>query len=350
MTQDAESAHNSSGPNPGHSFSVYGYEFTLRGGSASAIAGLASDFAYFRADSVSAPFVLDLNEASPNYTALPECDASVYTPRNVVYRMANQRVLDYGGRGLGIVEAGERRFSMTSEDPDLVYEAGYLFLLSQIGEYLDGRQLHRLHALAMSYRGRAILVLLPMGGGKSTLGAALLKIPDVEILSDDSPFIGRDGSALAYPLRLGLLKGREHEVPSEHVRKINRMEFGPKFLVDFSYFAPRVVPSASAGLVLLGRRTLSDKPRLEPASYLTTMRAMVPNIIIGLGLFQGLEFLLERRHRELLGKAGVAFSRATNAHRLVRRSRNFEFHMGRDIAANAAAIVSLAERSFSGSR
>lgn len=289
---------------------------------------------------------LELNETAPAYDGLPVCDASAYTPRNVVYHANGRRLLDYGGRGLGVLDEASQRFSMTSEDPDLVYEAAYLFLLSRIGEHLDARRLHRLHALAMSIHGRSILVLLPMGGGKSTLGAELLKHPGIRILSDDSPLIASDGEAYAYPLRLGLLKGRETEVPPEYVRLIQRMEFGPKYLVDYSYFASRVTGSAKPGLLLLGERTLSATPRLEAASYSAAVRAMVPNLIVGLGLFQGLEFVLGRRRRELLSKVGVGLSRLRNAHALARRSRNFHFHMGRDVGANAEAVVALAEKTF----
>ncbi len=62
------------------------------------------------------------------------------------------------------------------------YEAAYLFLLSRIGEALDQRHLHRIHALALEYFGRAVLAVFPMGGGKSTLGAAMLRFPEIGFL------------------------------------------------------------------------------------------------------------------------------------------------------------------------
>ncbi|MCZ2153117.1 MAG: hypothetical protein LC114_04325 [Bryobacterales bacterium] len=312
--------------------------------------GILSDFAYFRTEEDSTTpadaLVLDLNEAAPNYDGLPVCDASGYTPRNVVYHANGLKILDYGGRGLGVLDENTQRFSMTSEDADLVYEAAYLFLLSRIGEYLDAHRMHRLHALAMSLHGRSILVLLPMGGGKSTLGAALLKHPNVRILSDDSPLIARDAKSYAYPLRLGLLKDREGEIPPEFVRKINRMEFGPKFLVDYSYFASRVADVAAPGLLLLGKRTLASMPRFETATYIAAMRALTPNLIVGLGLYQGLEFVLGRGAGEVLTKTRVAFSRLRNSHTLARRSQRYHFHMGRNVSANAEAVISLAEKTF----
>jgi hypothetical protein len=334
-------------------FSVYGYTFVLTGNCDFARQGLTEDFGFFadKAQTVASqlrPVEVELVEGAPDYDCLPVCDAAVYTPRNVVYRHQGRRIIDFSGRALGIYDAKESRFRIVSEDPHLVYEAAYLFLLSQIGQALDGRGLHRLHALAMSHRGRAILVLLPMGGGKSSLGASLLRQSEMSILSDDSPVIDRAGNALAFPLRLGMLKGHEHEIPEEHRRFVHRMEFGPKYLVNYSYFADRVVDRAKPGLLLLGRRTLAREGRLDPASYTAAMQDMVPNLIVGLGLFQGLEYLLQRSTREIAGKASLGWSRLRNAHTLVRASATFLFHMGRDPDANARMVMDIAEESFRG--
>lgn len=336
-------------------FSVYGYTFLLSGNCHFARAGLAEDFGFFAGEGEKkwrdvGHVELQLIEGVPDYDCLPAVDASFYTPRNVVYQHEGRTIVDFGGRGLGVYDAKQCRFRIVSEDPGLVYEAAYLFLLSQIGQALDGRALHRLHALAMSHNGRAILVLLPMGGGKSTLGTQLLRQGALRILSDDAPFIDRVGNAYAFPLRLGLLKGREHEVPEEHRRLIHRMEFGPKYLVNYSYFAGKVVDRATPGLLLLGRRTLAREARVEEASYTAAMREMVPNMIVGLGLFQGLEYLLQRSASEIAGKAGLGWSRLRNAHALVRRSAVFEFHMGRDLESNARAVMDLAGKVLSGEK
>jgi hypothetical protein len=337
-----------SSPDPIPTYRLHGYRFAISGSAEFAVKGLADDFAYFAGDIDGMDVRLQLDLGAPRYEGVPKVEASVYTPRNVVYRSGGVRYLDFGGRGLGVFDPDKKLFQMTSEDPHLVYEAGYLFLLSQIGQAVDRQGLHRLHALAMSYQGKAILVLLPMGGGKSTLGAALLKRNEVSILSDDSPFIDRHGGSHAFPLRLGLLKGREHEVPEEHRRLIQRMEFGPKYLVNFSYFAHRVVDRAEPGLLLLGRRTMASEGEFRPAGYGECMQALVPNLIIGLGLFQGLEYLLERSGAELVRKAGLVASRARNAHALARNSKRYVFAMGRDVDRNAGMVVELARRHFGG--
>jgi hypothetical protein len=326
-------------------YSVYGYDFLVSGNCHAAKEGLSEDFTFFAGESANgSPVELILNQGKPDYDGLPDIDAAVYTPRNVVYRDGGRRILDFGGRGIGIYDPADRRFTMTSESADLLYEAGYLFLLSQIGQSADRQGMSRVHAAAMSYNGRAILVTLPMGGGKSTLSAALLRHPQMRILSDDSPFLDRNGRVHAFPLRLGLLKGQEHTVPAHQLRLIDRMEFGPKYLVNYSYFSERVEAVAEPGLLLIGRRTLAVRGRLEKAPYRVAMASMIPHSIVGLGLFQGLEYLLGRSAVELVGKAGVALSRARNAHRLVRRSHCFILHMGRDPSQNAELVLHKAEK------
>ena len=270
---------------------------------------------------------------------LPSTDACVYTPRNVVYRSNGKRYIDYHGRALGIQDEATGNLKLYSRDPNLLYEAAYLYLLSSAGEYLDGLGLHRIHALGVSIDSRAVLVLLPMGGGKSTLGLHLLNHPSVQLLSDDSPFIDRAGRVHAYPLRLGLLPGSEKTIPVEHRRIIQRMEFGAKHLVNYSYFQSRVSESAEPGLVLIGARTLSHECRIEEIGTMAGLRACVPNCIVGLGLFQGLEFVLSSSAWELAKKASLGLSRTRNCWQLLRRSRVCRIHLGSDPELNAKTVV-----------
>lgn len=151
-------------------FDVYGYRFSVRSSVAEAIDGIRQDFAFFASQGTTGGVTIDLFGQDPPLDGLPLTDARVYTPRNVVYRAGGTRYIDYHGRGLGIQDQASGNLKLYSRDPQLLYEAAYLYLLSQIGQYLDRTGLHRIHALGVVVRGRAVLVLLPMGGGKSTLG------------------------------------------------------------------------------------------------------------------------------------------------------------------------------------
>ncbi len=270
-------------------FDVYGFRFRIRGSSPWAVDSLAHDFAFFRA-------------------------------------------------------AAGGSFQITARDPCLLYEACYLFLLSHISQYLDRRRMHRVHALGACVNGRAVLALLPMGGGKSTPGAHLLRHRDVRLLSDDSPFVDASARVHAFPLHLGLLPGAEAEVPEQHRRVVRRMEFGPKILVNHEHFASQVCASAEPGIVFIGSRISSRDCRIEPASLTAGVRAAGSNSVVGLGLYHGLEFILQTSAWELAGKLGVGWSRLANCVRLLRRSRICHLRLGRNNEANAAAVVEFSRR------
>jgi hypothetical protein len=330
------------------SFDVYGYRFTVQSPVEEPLRGIGEDFGFFARQGPPDGVLIELFAEEPPLDAVPSSDAIVYTPRNVVYRAGGKRFIDYHGRALGIQDEATAGFRLYSPDNGLLYEATYLYLLSQIGQRLDAARLHRIHALGVVVKGRAVLVLLPMGGGKSTLGLHVLQHAQVGILSDDSPFVDRHGRVLAFPLRLGLLPGSESAIPPDQRRTIQRMEFGPKHLVNYSYFRDRVCPSVEPGLLFVGARTMAPECRIENIGRLAGLRSCVANCVVGVGLFQGLEFILQASLWELVKKAGLGISRAWNCWQLLRRSKVCRIHLGRDADLNARTLVEFAERSFDG--
>ncbi len=327
-------------------FSIHGIRFCISGEDDSASATLASEFNFFRCDNDPKPasLTIELITQKPPYADVPDVVATNYTARNVSFTVTERTWLDYGGRALALWDRGAGRFQVFSEDLDLQYEAGYLFLLSRLGELLDERGIHRLHAMALAYRGRAILAVMPMGGGKSTLAASLLRYPELDFLSDDCPLIASNGDVHAFPLHIGVLPGGEAEIPAEMRRTIRRMEFGPKVLVSHEYFAHRVTPSAKPGIVFLGRRVLNNSCRIEPTSRGERYQSMLADCVVGLGLFQGMEFVLRNSVFEVAGKTGVALSRFRAVNRLFRRSEVFRLVLGQDRTRNAETVLEFVKK------
>lgn len=317
---------------------VYGSEFWLTGNALTAIESLSNDFRFFTCSQTAGPVKVEIITADPPYQDVPPGVATTYTPRNVSFTTDGCTYIDYGGRALAVWDRRRRSFRIYSMDPDIQYEATYLFLLSRIGEDLDNRRMHRIHAMAVSVNGRGVLAILPMGGGKSTLCSALLKFPEFEFLSDDSPFISADGHLHAFPLRLGLLPGSESDIPKAYQRAIRRMEFGPKILIGYEYFADRVRPAAEPGIVFLGARTLSNDCRIEPVGAWEQFKCISVNCVVGLGLYQGLEFVLRHNPLELLSKTRVAWSRMRNARKLFKLSDVYKLTLGRDQQKNADTV------------
>jgi hypothetical protein len=324
---------------PAVHFDVYGYRFSVSGTPAEAVDGICQDFAFFAAPQGTGGATIELFHQEPPRERLPAGDAVVYSPRNVVYRENGRRFIDYHGRALGIEDEPTGNLQLYSRDSNLLYESAYLYLLSHAGSFLDRHGLHRMHALGISVGDRAVLVLLPMGGGKSTLGLHLMRYPETRILSDDSPFIDRQSRVLAYPLRIGLLPGSEDCIPREYLRVVERMEFGSKHLVNYTFFQDRVCASADPGLVLIGARRLTGECSIEPAGKLAGLRASIVNCVLGVGLFQGLEFILQSSVWDLAKHLGIGFSRLRNCIQLLRRSRICRIHLGADPELNARTVL-----------
>ena len=146
----------------------------------------------------------------------------------------------------------------------------------------------------------------------------------------------------------GLLPGSESDIPPEHQRTIKRMEFGPKILVNYEYFADRVKPSAAPGIVFMGKRTMAEDCRIEPAGKWAQFKSMTVNCVVGLGLYQGLEFVLTHSPVELLSKTRIAWSRMRNARALFSKSSVYELTLGRDQALNAATVREFVEEKLGG--
>jgi hypothetical protein len=122
------------------------------------------------------------------------------------------------------------------------------------------------------------------------------------------------------------------------------MEFGPKHVVNFEYFRDRICPSGDPGIVFLGSRTLLPECRIEATGLMAALQPVLANCVIGVGLFQGIEFILESSALELAKKTGLALSRMRNCWHLLRRSRICHLHLGRDQERNAKTVLEFARK------
>jgi hypothetical protein len=320
-------------------FDFYGLTVEVSCAAPELVEEVRRDFAYFQVPTDGAQVQVEMRLSAPPYSELPAIPASFLTPRNICFHNGRLSYIDYFGRGLVVFDRQIRQCIVYGTDRELLREIVYLFLLSTVGQHLDQRRLHRVHALGVSYRGRGILLLLPSGGGKSTMALQLLKHPGVSLLGEDTPLIDHHGRILPFPLRPGVRHGQQTGIPPQFLRTVQRMEFDPKTLIDIEFFRDRIGQAVEPGAILVGERNLGDVSEITPLARRRALRALLKYAVVGLGVYQGMEFLLERGLGEMLGKGGVVASRLYNSLRLLSRAPSYRFVLGRDTTRNFETLL-----------
>ncbi|HXE80337.1 MAG TPA: hypothetical protein VNK41_06280 [Vicinamibacterales bacterium] len=325
---------------------VHGVGVRVRCASADTLARVWADFLYFHTDAAP-PIEMEvlLVPEAPRYADLPPLRATAHTPRNICYSRGQTTYIDYFGRALAIYDRAAKRVQVYSDRPHLLHEIAYLTILSRVSEALERRGLHRVHACAVSVQGTTVLFVLPSGGGKTTLTLAFMKRGGgIRVVSEDSPLVDGRGTLHPFPLRIGILADQPPPFPPEFVTYTERMEFEPKYLVSLRAF-PDALETAPTqpNLLFIGTRTLGTDCRILPVSRMRGLRALVRDMIVGVGLYQGLEFLLRTSPADLLRLAPVLAGRVRAALALLRRVRVYEIELGRDPDVNVNTVLAFLE-------
>ncbi len=260
------------------------------------------------------------------------------TSRYRVYQKNKVRMIDYGDASADY-DYEAKKGSIYCENLTRLHELAYLAILSRSGEALDLAGMHRIHALGFEAGGEAGLLLLPSGGGKSTLALELLRRWEFGILSEDTPLL-RGDRVLAFPLRLGLEPSMDlSDVPEDWIRPFVRKHYGPKKLVDLDFFSHKVREDIPLRWLLIGRR--GAEPRIETASPLEALAALFEHMVVGVGIAQMSEYTLGFSPSTISKLGQIGFKRLASAVSLLRRSSLHRFVLGPDARANAEALKAL---------
>lgn len=281
-----------------------------------------------------------LSVAPPPLHRIPEgLKPFVRTKDAVMYRRGSVRYHDSGGQALVVDDRATGRAEVFSLNRDLLQEKCYLLVMTRVGEALDRRGLHRIHAAGLTWGGRALLCLLPSGGGKTTLTMALLDRGGFRLLSEEVPLVDREGRLHPFPVRMGVVAGTPLAIPPGFLQPIRRARHGPKVLVDTRWYADRIARAAPAGALFVGRRVGPGEEGIVPLSRLAGLGALVRSCVLGEGIPQLLEYLLYFDARDLWRQPPILLSRLRAVLSLVRRSAAYELRLGPDREANAALVA-----------
>jgi hypothetical protein len=323
---------------------AYGLSVVVDSEWAEVIEALRLDFAWFEdSDSVATdPDVrIRIEQGPPEYERYGGATATFVTPRNVVYQERERTLIDYFGKVLAVRNRSGGDLVVQGEDRQLVHEAVYQFLLSRFGAHLDARGMPRIHGLGLVGSQGGVIVMLPSGGGKTTLGIRALKENGVKVLSDDSPLIDRHGVLHPFPIRMGVNETDAATLPAGSVRRIERMEFHPKLALEVSAFSHRIASPVPLRHLVIGRRSLAPRAQLERLPRRRAATTLFREAVVGVGIYQGMEFVLQHGMRDVFGKIDIATMRALRCGTALRRADVWLLTLSRDHDSNWKALRSL---------
>jgi hypothetical protein len=182
------------------------------------------------------------------------------------------------------------------------YEALYYYLLSSIGEALDRKGLHRMHAVAYEQEPGANCLPLDSKQGKTTRALRLLVWSEQRLFGDE--IVLTDGVQLyPFPIRLAVRPDVYEEFRVVPAEVFQRSLGGQKFLVTI----PRsrvAAPTENFRLLFTGAKFFS-------------LFHFSKNFLLGLGLPQMREFML--RPNAIFSLSKIAFLRVRCFVKLVRK-------------------------------
>ena len=324
---------------------VYGQRFSLNGDWQDVLDRLGLDFAWFvQPTQAGGAIRVEIEQRPPDFDTFGDLAATFITPRNVVYQADGRTIVDYFGRALSMFDRSSGELVVQGEDPHLVHEAVYHFLLSSVGRHLDARGLSRIHALGLAGAQGAVAVMLPSGGGKSTLTLRSLEADGVKLLSEDTPLLDRQGNLPVSPAHRRE-RDRSSSLPAgTNTRLVERMEFHPKLAVDLGAFADRIqATSVPLRHLVIGRRSLGRHARLERLPRRSAVGTLLREVVVGVGVYQGMEFVLQRGMRDVLRQSRPVLTRSVACAAALRNAQVWRLTLGRDHQRNWEALQPLLE-------
>ena len=278
----------------------------------------------------------------PPWPAIPQVAACMQSLNSLTYEQGERRFNDYYGKALTIYDYQQERGEIYSESLEKLHELSYLVVLSRVGKKMDQEGLHKLHAFGVIKHHKALLGIMPMKGGKSTHFLELLRDPEVQILSDDTPLISRWGRVLPFPLRVGLEqqghRGQVVEQNSASLYHLHRERYGKKHLLSL-----RSLPHAVGGeyreiILFQGVRFNGNECWVTKMSWGAMAWELFRSLVVGQGLPMVWEYFWQFGPRDFVRKAGIILSRLLAACCLLWRARCYRVFLGRDIAKNTQVI------------
>lgn len=307
------------------------------------IENIRKDFSHFVCDKdnqIATHVNIEIFQETPPYNIIKkDAKKTFHTKDTINYDSGNLRFSDHHGKALTIYDFSKEKGQIYSQDESILHERTYLLILSRVGNLLDRKGIHRVHALGISINNKAILCLLPMKGGKTTLCLELLKEKDIKLISDETPLMNSNYEILSFPSRLGVLDDINLDVPHKYLRRFNRSQFAPKTLIDIEFFQGKISDTSVPYIVLIGKRDSSRNTQLQQITKLRTALPFWINSVIGRELPHTASYFMRFNLKDILAYIKIALSRFIVCSKIVFKSKTYRFRLGTNPRANAKFLA-----------
>lgn len=287
-------------------------------------------------------FTFDARLGNIPYDRLPDLKSSSQSFNSITYDDGEIRYNDYYKEALTIYDYKNEKCELFSEKLDRLHEITYLVILSRTGKLMDTNGFYKVHACGVKKNNVSVVTMLPMKGGKTTLFTNLIKDKSVEIISDDTPIVDRNGNIHSYPLRIGL--ENLDQFPEEIKTKaytIDRKQYGKKFLISTEDLGNSVAAQSTGRIVLInGIRCSNRDCELVKISTIRMFTFLCTHMIVGLGLPMIIEYFLRPSISDWILNLKIGFGRTFAALRLAMKAENYLCYMGENPELNAEMIQS----------
>lgn len=290
-------------------------------------------------------FVLQIFSQPPPYSMVPNVVASMQTLNSICYDNDGIRYCDYYGDLLVILDTKNNVAKIYSEQMTKIHEVSYLLILSRVGKIMDLHGMHKLHAFSVSYKDLAIVCMMPMRGGKSTLLMQFLKDSRFKIISDDIPLVNLMGEIIPFPLKIGLsdLPGNLNVLnPEENFYTMDRAHYGKKQLLCLNGLPERVESidrKFKKVLLIEAFRYNSKTSILKEADIFSTFKGLFIHGIIGFGLPMVIEYFWEKGPSDFFIKTRIFLLRFFAFSSLMVRARNMKLFLGKNPQEASEVII-----------
>ncbi|MFA5737143.1 MAG: hypothetical protein WCX70_00670 [Candidatus Paceibacterota bacterium] len=254
--------------------------------------------------------------------------AKGYHKDYIIYEKGNLRVIDFFSEGLSIFDKKTKKTEIYCQDLDYLYEIFYLAFESLVGESLEKKGFTRIHCLALEKDGRANILMLPPGGGKTTLALKFLEHPTIKVLTEDI-LLFKKGKFYGLSFRWGVRQQSSEFAPTRLM--IRRNEHN-KHLIDTANL--KLASKATYGKIIVGIRQLNDACAIKPASRLFVFCRMFKPMVLGLELQQSLAYFLLGNLKDFILKSKLVLKRLESIIKISFHSQGYEVFLGNNIEKN----------------